>query len=193
MESPTQMSRLFNKYSALAIAALLAVFVTVLHLMGRTPFGKVGFGIWTWAPSSPATSQLLGDPYSFSHVLHGIIFFFILWLVARKLPVAWRLVIATVIEAAWEIFENTPFIIDRYRAATSSLDYYGDSIWNSFGDVLFCILGFYIAFRLPWKWTLALVIAIELVMLLTIRDNLTLNVIMLLYPIQAIKQWQLGA
>lgn len=192
MGSPSWASRLLTRRSAPALTILLALFIVVLTLMGRTFFGNPGFGIWTWAPASPATSQLLGDPYSFSHLLHGIIFFAILWLFRKRISAGWRLLIATVIEMGWEILENTPLIIDRYRAGTASLDYYGDSIWNSLGDVGFMLLGFWLTWKLGWKWSVLIVIAIELIMLFLMRDNLTLNVLMLVYPVQAIKDWQLA-
>lgn len=182
-----------TKKTALAGAALMLAFVGVLLWNGRTFFGNPGFGIWTWAPASPATSQLLGDPYSFSHLLHGLLFFGALWLLRKRIPLSIRFLIATAIEMGWEILENTPFIIDRYRAGTASLDYYGDSIWNSLGDVGFMMLGFWIAHRFGWKWSLAAILAVELVMLLLMRDNLTLNILMLVYPVDAIRAWQLGS
>lgn len=173
--------------------ALFLTFIGILLLNGRTFFGNPGFGIWTWAPASPATSQLLGDPYSFSHLLHGIIFFAVLWLIRSRISANWRMLIATVIEMGWEILENTPLIIDRYRAGTASLDYYGDSIWNSLGDVGFMLLGFWLAWKLGWKWSVLIVIAVELIMLFLMRDNLTLNVLMLVYPVEAVRTWQLGS
>lgn len=167
----------------------LLFFVAVLFLMGREFLSDSGFGVWTggWTQD---TSQWMADPYSFSHVLHGIIFFWALLLFRKKLSIGVRFLVALLIEVGWEILENTPLIINRYRAATASLDYYGDSILNSFFDVVFCILGFWLAAKLPWKIMLVIVIAIELAMLATIRDNLTLNVLMLLWPIEAIKTWQ---
>ncbi len=182
-----------KKTTAILIGIILAVFAFILHSMGRIPICECGFGLWTVEAWSTSTSQNFGDPYSFSHVLHGIIFYGLLWIFARRLPVRYRLIIAVLIEVAWEIFENTPFIINRYRAATASLDYFGDSILNSVGDVIFTMIGFWLAFRLPWKWTLAIVIAIELIMLYLIRDNLTLNILMLIAPIEAIRQWQMGS
>lgn len=177
---------------AIAVALILMAFAVVLFWMGRLPWCSCGFGIWTWSAWSSETSQHLGDPYSFSHVLHGIIFFWILFFAAKRIPLRWKFMIALLVEVAWEILENSPLIINRYRAATASLDYFGDSILNSVGDVGFCLLGFWLATKLPWKWTLALVIAIELIMLWTIRDNLTLNIVMLLSPVAAIREWQLA-
>jgi hypothetical protein len=160
--------------------------------MGRIPLCECGFGVWTNSAWSTSTSQHFGDPYSFSHLLHGIIFYWVLTLVARKLPLRFRLLIATLVEIGWEVFENSPFIINRYRTATASLDYFGDSILNATGDVLFCVLGFYLAAKLNWKLTLAAVVFIELTMLYFIKDNLTLNIIMLIYPIDAIRNWQVA-
>ncbi len=175
-----------------AIVGVIAVHALTLVLMGRIPYCACGFGLWTNSGWSASTSQNLGDPYSFSHVLHGIIFYGVLRLVAPRLPQRWRLILAMLVEVAWEITENTPFIINRYRTATASLDYYGDSVLNSVGDVFSTILGFWLAARVPWKWTLAIVIVVELTMLSFLRDNLTLNVLMLLYPLEAVKQWQMG-
>lgn len=116
-----------------------------------------------------------------------------LWWLLPRLHLAWRLFLAVVIESAWEIFENSDFIINRYREATIALDYYGDSVLNSVSDILMMGIGFLVASRLPWKVTLALAIAMELAVGYIIRDNLTLNIIMLLYPLDAIKAWQQGA
>lgn len=160
--------------------------------MGRIPFCTCGVGLWTVSAWSSATSQNFGDPYSFSHILHGFIFFGALWFFRKWIALEWRFIIALLIEVGWEILENSPIIINRYREATASLDYFGDSIWNSFGDVVFCMLGFWLAWKLPWKVTVGLTIIIELIMLYTIRDNLTLNVLMLLYPVAAIKEWQVA-
>src|SRR5215475_7171134 len=137
-------------------------------------------------------SPQLTDPYTFSHILHGFGFFWILWLVARRLSPGARGAIAIAAECAWELIENTPFIIDRYRANTSSLDYFGDSVVNSMGDVGAMILGYWLASCLPFRVVLALTIVTELALLVTIRDNLTLNILMLVYPIDAIRRWQLG-
>ncbi len=177
---------------AAAIVGVVAVHALALSLMGRIPYCACGFGLWTNSGWSASTSQHLGDPYSFSHVLHGIIFYGVLRLVAPRLSVRQRLLLAVLIEIAWELFENTPFVIERYRTATASLDYYGDSVLNSVGDVLSTIIGFWLAAKLSWKWTLAIAILIELIMLYFLRDNLTLNVLMLVYPVEAVKRWQTG-
>lgn len=177
-------------HTAAILGVLLAVFMAIEYWMGRIPVCTCGFGVLTTDAWSSETSQLFADPYSSSHILHGIIFYAILRWLTPRLSVGNRLIIATLLEIAWELLENSPIIINRYRAATASLDYYGDSILNSFGDVSFVLLGFWIAHRLPWKRTLAFCIVVELVMLAVYRDNLTLNVLMLAYPVQAIKEWQ---
>jgi Protein of unknown function (DUF2585) len=184
--------RLFTWRSGIILALILALHALTLHLMGRIAWCECGFGLWTSHAWSSETSQMLADPYSFTHVLHGIIFYFALCYFAPKSPLHARLIVAVLIEVAWEVFENTPFVINRYRAATASLDYTGDSILNSAGDVLSAFVGFCLAARLPWKLVVALAIVIELVLLATIRDNLTLNILMILFPIDAIKQWQVA-
>jgi hypothetical protein len=160
--------------------------------MGRIAWGKHGPGLWTSESQGQNTSQLFADPYSFTHLVHGIVFFGVLWLFRRWIPLRWRLIIALLVEVGWELLENSPFVINRFRAATVSLDYTGDSILNSVGDVTFCLLGFFLASRLSWKWAVALVVLSEVGLLLLIRDNLLLSIVMLLYPIRAIKDWQMG-
>jgi uncharacterized protein DUF2585 len=161
--------------------------------MGRVPWCTCDYvKLWHSAAADAETSQHLTDPYSFSHVIHGFAFFWIGWVLLRQWPLGIRGVLAVVAECGWEILENTPLIIDRYRAATSSLNYRGDSVVNSMGDVGAMILGFWIASRLPFRWIAAITITIELVLLVLIRDNLTLNILMLIHPFEAIKRWQLG-
>jgi hypothetical protein len=180
-----------SRNSLLAVLAILAVTALTLWLMGRVPICKCGYvKLWEGVVASPGNSQHVFDWYSPSHVIHGFIFYGLLWLVARRWSIGTRLVIATLIEAAWEIFENTPFIINRYREATISLDYYGDSVLNSSVDILAMVLGFWLASRLPVRVTVALAIGLELFVGWMIRDNLTLNIIMLVWPLDAIKAWQ---
>lgn len=186
------MADLFTRRTA-AFTVLLFLFLALtLYLMGRKTLCDCGIGLWTSSAWSPETSQLFADPYSLSHLLHGLLFYGGLHVIARKLPVQHRLVLALLIEAAWELFENTPFIINKYRHETASLNYFGDSVLNSLGDMIFMWVGFFFAYRFSWKWTISLFILIELLMLVTIRDNLTLNVIMLIHPVELIQKWQMA-
>ena len=180
-----------NRQFLVTFSTLVALFVLTLHWMGRVPWCECGLGLWTSSAWSTSTSQHLADPYSASHILHGIIFFAALRLIFRRIPMRYIFLIAMLIEIGWEIFENTPLIINRYRDATASLDYYGDSILNSLGDLGFAALGFWMAVRWPWWATLLFVILAELIMLWLIRDNLTLNILMLLYPVESIRNWQM--
>lgn len=178
---------------AVAIIVLLVAFVSVLFFMGRIPVCECGYiKLWHGITVSSENSQHLTDWYTFSHVIHGFIFYWLLSIFAKKLPVRTRLFIALLIEVAWEIFENTDFIINRYREATISLDYFGDSIINSFSDVLAMVFGFFLARRLPVLVAMGLLVLMEIVVGLLIHDNLTLNVIMLIHPFNGILDWQAG-
>ena len=161
--------------------------------MGRSTWGVGGTpGFWSGDINSSHNSQFLFDPYTLTHVIHGVLLYALVALVLPRASLPSRLLIATALESGWEILENTSFIIDRYRAETISLNYYGDSIVNSLGDILACILGVLLASRLPKRVTIIGVIAIEIVLLVWTRDNLTLNIIMLIHPSQAIRAWQLA-
>jgi uncharacterized protein DUF2585 len=166
--------------------------VTLLQ-MGQVPICKCGYiKVWHGTVFSSENSQHISDWYTPSHVIHGFAFYGLLWLVGRRWPLGLRLVLAIAIEAGWEIFENTDMVINRYREVTISLDYYGDSVLNSVCDMLAMGGGFLLASRLPlWAIVLAIV-GLEVFVGWAIRDNLTLNIIMLVYPLDAIKAWQAG-
>ena len=177
----------------LAIAAVLAAAVYQLHSQGRLWWCSCGrLYLWSGNVWGSHNSQHFLDPYSFTHILHGLIFCGLLaWGLPRLAPM-WRLWLAISIEAAWEVFENTDFVIQRYRQATVALNYQGDTIFNSLGDILMCGIGFMLARYLGFRRSLVLFAVTEVVLLLWARDSLVLNVLMLLCPVDAIKAWQMG-
>ncbi|HMO80666.1 MAG TPA: DUF2585 family protein [Pyrinomonadaceae bacterium] len=188
-----------NQISGYLLPALLAVSITaimaaVLHLMGRFWWCQHGdaavYVHEAWGSSH--TSQHLFDPYTFTHILHGVLFFWLTGFLFAKLAIEWRFLIAIIAETGWEVLENSNFIIEKYRENTASLDYFGDSIANSIGDVIACAAGFWIAFKFGMWRSLIFFIGIEIFLLLWIRDSLLLNILMLIYPLDGIRSWQMG-
>lgn len=165
--------------------------IAILYFMGRIPICECGY-IKLFEPgvNSPGNSQHIADWYTPSHIIHGFLFYGLGWLILRRAPLAARLSLAVLIEATWEILENSPIIIDRYRSATMALGYNGDSILNSAMDTVSMAIGFFVAARLPVWMTIVIAIFFELLTGYLIRDNLTLNVLMLISPVDAVREWQ---
>jgi uncharacterized protein DUF2585 len=178
----------------LVVPALIVFQIAVLFAMGRTPICTCGtIKLWHGSIWSSENSQHLLDWYSLTHVVHGLVFYFVLWALLPRTSVALRLVAAVTLEVGWEIFENTNFIIDRYRTDTVSLHYHGDSIVNSVADTFAMMAGFALAARLPAWSAVTAVVVIELALGYLIRDNLTLNIAMLIYPLDVVRHWQAAA
>ncbi|WP_255740919.1 DUF2585 domain-containing protein [Neorhizobium galegae] len=182
-----------SKRWLLAALILFLLQIAILYAMGRIPICECGYvKLWEGGVNTSGNSQHLSDWYTPSHIIHGFLFYGLGWLILRRAPLAARLSLAILIEAAWEIAENSPLIIDRYRTATMALGYTGDSILNSAMDTVFMVLGFFAASRLPVWLTIAIAIFFELATGYIIRDNLTLNVLMLIWPVDAVRVWQGG-
>jgi hypothetical protein len=180
-------------YPWLLMSGVIVVAVVILNIEGRVWWCQTGDYIpWSWDIWSQHNSQHLIDPYSFTHVLHGILEFWLVGLIFNRLPLAWRLLIAVVIESSWEVAENSTYVIQRYREATISLDYFGDSIINSTSDIVCCATGFFIGYKLRFWRSLALFLVTEAMLIFWIRDSLLINILMLIWPIDAIKHWQMA-
>jgi hypothetical protein len=172
------------------IVALLAV--VMLRLEGRLWMCACGqLKFWIGDTCSSSNSQQLFDPYSFTHVLHGFLFFWLVLLLFKRLGPSWQVVVALLLEAAWEVFENTPFVINRYRTETAALGYQGDTVVNSMGDLACAMVGFLLARWLGWWRSLIVFLLLELVLIFWIRDSLLLEILMLITPVEALKTWQM--
>ena len=177
----------------LMLAGALVIGALALRMQGRLWICACGYvALWCGDINSSGNSQHLFDPYAFTHVLHGFLFLAFVYLLWPRLEESWKVAVALALEAFWEVIENSTFIIERYRSQTISLGYTGDTIVNSFGDLIACVVGVVVARRLGVAKTIVLALAIELILLATVRDNLLLNIIMLIYPSEAIRAWQSG-
>lgn len=182
-----------DRFSHAVTMAIIALTALWLLYVGRVPICECGYvKLWHGETMSSENSQHLSDWYTPSHIIHGLLFYGLLWLVARRLSFGWRLTIATVIEAAWEIVENSEAVIERYRSVTISLDYYGDSVINAVADILAMVVGFFLARVLPIWASVALIVVFEAATMWIIRDGLLLNILMLVSPLDAVKEWQAG-
>lgn len=191
-EEPTRATNWY-RYAAVFLVAAAAM-TTTLWALGRLWWCKLGDGAIyvNEAWNSSHTSQHFLDPYTFTHILHGVLFFWIAGLLLSKYGTFWQFTAATVAEAGWEILENTNFIIEKYRENTASLDYFGDSIANSFGDLAACAVGFLVAMKFGMWRSLVFFLAVEIFLLFWIRDSLLLNILMLVYPLDGVKSWQMS-
>ena len=177
----------------LVIVAVVLITAVLLRAQGRLWMCACGrIDLWAGNTHSADNSQHLVDPYSFTHVLHGLVFYGVLVWAFPRIAVAWRLTLAISLEALWEIVENSAFVIQHYREATLALGYEGDTIVNALGDLLCCVIGVLLARQLGFRRSLALFVVTELVLIVWIRDSLLLNIVMLLHPFEVIKAWQLG-
>jgi hypothetical protein len=193
-ETPTNRAASVNSLPLIVTLAVSILMIAALRAQGRLWWCKLGdYSIYVnEAWNSSHTSQHLFDPYTLTHVLHGVMFYWLASLIFPKLSAAWRLTIAVSAEAAWEVLENTNAVIEKYRENTASLDYFGDSIFNSAGDLLACAAGFLIALKFGWRRSLVFFLITEIVLLIWIRDSLLLNILMLVYPLDAVKHWQMN-
>jgi len=171
---------------------ILLLMIVLLRAQGRMFLCGCGhFDIWTSDTCSSNNSQQLFDPYSFTHVLHGFLFFWLIALLFRRLAASWQFWLALLLESAWEVFENTSFVINKYRSETAALGYQGDTVVNSLGDLTCALVGFLVARRLGLRWSLLVFLLLEVVLILWIHDSLLLQILMLVRPVEAIKLWQM--
>ena len=178
-------------WQIVAIGLVLLLVIVLLRAEGRMFLCDCGhFAVWTSDACSSQTSQQLFDPYSFTHVLHGFLLFWLMALLFRRLSSSWQVLLAVLLEGAWEVFENTPFVIHKYRTETAALGYQGDTIVNSLGDLTCALVGFLLARKLGVRWSLIFFLLVEVVLTLWIHDSLLLQILMLIRPVQAIKLWQ---
>jgi Protein of unknown function (DUF2585) len=187
--------QLSRAHTTLIVAGIILAAAVAEYLMGHPLICKCGYvKLWHFDVQSAENSQHLFDWYSPSHLIHGFIFYWLLWLLSRWLPMSFglRLVLAVAVEASWEVIENTDFVINHYREMTISLDYYGDSVINSVSDILFMVLGFFLASWMPVWLTVLIAVALELFIGAMIRDNLTLNILMFVWPLDSVLHWQQG-
>jgi hypothetical protein len=179
-------------WPAFAIVAAFLATALLLRLEGRLWVCACGtIHLWSGQICSANNSQHFLDPYSFTHVLHGFLFFWMIAWLLRRLNPNWQLALAVVVESAWEVFENTNFIIDRYRSETAALGYNGDTVVNSFGDILCCLVGFIVARRLGLGRSLVVFAVLEMILIVWIKDSLLLEILMLVIPIDALRAWQI--
>ena len=194
MKTPAAITRIRGQkfWPVFAIVASFVATALLLRLEGRLWLCACGsLRLWSGQICSANNSQHFLDPYSFTHVLHGFLFFWLIaWLLSR-LSTNWQLALAVAVEAGWEVFENTNFIIDRYRSETAALGYNGDTVVNSFGDILCCLIGFIVARRLGLRRSLVVFAVLELVLIVWIKDSLLLEILMLVVPIDAVRAWQM--
>ncbi|WP_461154302.1 DUF2585 family protein [Saccharopolyspora tripterygii] len=175
---------------------VVALMAAAEWAMGRVPYCSCGYvKLWHGVVMSSENSQHITDWFTLTHIMHGVGFYFLLWLLNKKTRLSFGrlLLLAVLLECGWEVLENTPWIIDRYRTATVSLDYYGDSVLNSVSDVLAMVTGFVLAKKAPVWASIAVTATLELLLMHFIRDGLILNVVMLIHPVESIRIWQSGA
>ena len=182
----------YKRVPAVAVVVVFLLLALLLWAEGRMLFCACGeFRVWAGDTCSSSNSQQLFDPYSFTHILHGVLLFWLITLLVRKLTPSWQFVLALALEAAWEVFENTRFVIDHYREETAALGYQGDTIVNSLGDLTCALVGFLVARKLGLRWSLLLFLLVEVVLMIWIKDSLLLQLLMLIRPVEAIKLWQM--